>query len=1353
MQGSGHPSAHHAALAAVNMVKPPRGGFDTGLSSRLLPMEIPETQQPEAQINSSQILCTTAMSIAQTPASMRVAPTRVVSDSSLLPQRDPARQQSEYNAALEMLPSMPANPKAIISRAQDDSTRHEGFAELFQRASIEEQPRKQARRDKELEEHEAENDNLAGVQPGAFGLARQEELHRKVAEPKEEIHADLCNSHIGAPGPSHLPIAGPSRKGKEVVRSNNVQWPARSDSTPQPAMPSRAQPLNVLHNEHDRPPSALCTPAAQTLHSFNRLVTPVPQDQAGDSDDSSPHFSGLEEWGSYSNEGSEGPADGIAAPGQVHGDGGRYPEPNNASLDAVQLPSDDNGWEDGDLDGPDGEAPATESFADPLAPLPTQRNPEKQLKAAHLLLQDLNTHTLVCPRSVHNQMHAKHMLFNDDNHHRIVETYNAPDPTDLRGHTHGLKTNTFPNINGPKPTSHEAQSMRQEMEGLRLDENGNAGPLCKNVCLHMEPPDMDDPQSSWDVDSMIMFPSSLAFLKKPLQVYSGKSVTKNLRTNIHLMKQCQVRNRDDSITTKSLQLKDIPHAYFGSVVADVPCDVLVFFPQMVANHGQKFKYLTDQQWNTFCEHIVYPAMDGMNAVARQKVPANNGAALAAASAMNGAEWGDEGADIHDIALRRARGAGHYTVRAEDLVHMDERMKSILSEADARTLLEYRDFFFMCSNKDMKASHGSMLGLVSAYDTFTTKFLATYDMDHCTPDQLYLDIAREVVPQPAPAMDRHRRPGFGKVYQWKTCCLDHKYKAFKEELFSNLQGQRTLFNEGFLRDTGTMTLDPPPRVAIETGLVYSQWYNSNKNITDAMKNKPFMQPHLPELCTDPAVFEAQARSANVNNAKKARQDQMRQWLNGKYRVKAHYSASKHVSYGIRTEHRVSWDLLAVVVNLARRPAAQAAGAPRAANHSARGNDVLEASWAADALDAAEADASGRTGADAGAQLVPLSYVWCIAGNVYSDFMLGNYDKFVRIWEVGYHSQSLRIRMPVSNVEYCLMKLLRNFHNSNIQRMSILKYGDVPELEDMNEAQRAEHNNQPKYGLGVLDNMNQYGYGWIMERIDFERFVWLDKVAAHMPRICSDWVRWVQQSRMKISETHGQLEILESLMVQYWERHAARQKLMLMMAHILCSQFRYDVKKMLRNELRGRAADIDNDHGLYFYWDGLKEHTTDPTLVWNNRLDIKTPGVMFTHLWGDKIEDTETGHKYDRARFNSLPFRTAFRTVISMLGGKDVNEFVVIFRNTFFEQHSVLPYPNGGTLLSLSKAVKIKPKGANAGNWVPTPAQRRWWAVKQDKKGNWIWAKNQPEPNRPPPFMSEARRTAEQIQIYLRGLRDY
>ena len=120
-----------------------------------------------------------------------------------------------------------------------------------------------------------------------------------------------------------------------------------------------------------------------------------------------------------------------------------------------------------------------------------------------------------------------------------------------------------------------------------------------------------------------------------------------------------------------------------------------------------------------------------------------------------------------------------------------------------------------------------------------------------------------------------------------------------------RGQR-YFTQNMLYEASSLTSVTPKRSKLrDGGLIYSQFYSSVKEVSDATKCFPFENDGLEELALDPQIRQG-ARHASGGHRRDAKILE-RAYCASKHRAYHALLDSRKKSFGIREEHRICWSL--------------------------------------------------------------------------------------------------------------------------------------------------------------------------------------------------------------------------------------------------------------------------------------------------------------------------------------------------------------------------------------------------------------------------------------------------------------
>ncbi|KAK3045910.1 hypothetical protein LTR09_012564 [Extremus antarcticus] len=147
----------------------------------------------------------------------------------------------------------------------------------------------------------------------------------------------------------------------------------------------------------------------------------------------------------------------------------------------------------------------------------------------------------------------------------------------------------------------------------------------------------------------------------------------------------------------------------------------------------------------------------------------------------------------------------------------------------------------------------------------------------------------------------------QVHSWKRCCLEEYVRQLYDgdPPAPGGPGQR-YYEQNMLHQASSLTSESPKRSRLRAGgLIYSQFYASIKELSDASKCKPFGNEALEGTALDPQIRKAV--HATVGGHLREVETIQRAYVASKQRASIALCRSRSKSFSIREEHRISWDL--------------------------------------------------------------------------------------------------------------------------------------------------------------------------------------------------------------------------------------------------------------------------------------------------------------------------------------------------------------------------------------------------------------------------------------------------------------
>ena len=347
-------------------------------------------------------------------------------------------------------------------------------------------------------------------------------------------------------------------------------------------------------------------------------------------------------------------------------------------------------------------------------------------------------------------------------------------------------------------------------------------------------------------------------------------------------------------------------------------------------------------------------------------------------------------------------------------------------------------------------------IAGAWDLFQQGSRHYLNHDHLDPERVWVDLGKEVACTDwafavgDPARDRTGQP---QVYLWRRCCIEHlaTWMRFGQPAAARPKMKVTRFTPAMLGDSLEATFEfartSPQRT---NGWIYSQAYNSVKEVFDAAKVKPFQASFLDKLTWDPDV---RTMLQKRGKAVLATQKQLEgSYLKSKKRLLQALVAGEHLSYGVREEHRIS---LAFLDRM--QSALDVIG--RWDQPAARTSDNEEVPY------------------------------WQLSSETYLTHLAYNVNKFAFAfeWLLG-QQQSRRISYAHSIVLQMLLRALQCSFDSVDPKQAPSLWQASYEVKRL----RAQ-----RLGMGMSQTLQQAGYAWLLaRRIDWDRLAFRTEIASQI-----------------------------------------------------------------------------------------------------------------------------------------------------------------------------------------------------------------------------------------------------------------
>ena len=419
------------------------------------------------------------------------------------------------------------------------------------------------------------------------------------------------------------------------------------------------------------------------------------------------------------------------------------------------------------------------------------------------------------------------------------------------------------------------------------------------VCLACSNRPARTREARYDIDSIIGFAQSLAFARQGLYFNFAPQFLQNLHTNVHLT----LPVTDDSsgrARTKHVPLFKVPHIRLGRVIGTEGISVYAFFPaQWSARKPTNFpgklggnSYGVLQQWT---DRILLPSLAScLSSDAAQHFPPSFRVAQLRARARNSERQ----------ARTNREAFSHQSLYS---FVQGQLLGAIWQEIVRRCQLAENALFanlrLVFSGKGTKLLYKGRT-IAGAWSLLQQSLQHTLDSDHLNPEQVWVDLGKEVAcaDWDFPGETARARTKEAQVNLWRRCCIEHFISWLRFQQLPS-QAKVTQFVPAMLGASLEATVEfARTSVQHANGWIYSQAYNSVKEIFDAAKVKPFQADFLDKLTWDPEVRTMLEKRGKAVLATKKQLEGS--YLKSKRRTAESLRAGEQLSYGVREEHRLS-----------------------------------------------------------------------------------------------------------------------------------------------------------------------------------------------------------------------------------------------------------------------------------------------------------------------------------------------------------------------------------------------------------------------------------------------------------------
>jgi hypothetical protein len=612
------------------------------------------------------------------------------------------------------------------------------------------------------------------------------------------------------------------------------------------------------------------------------------------------------------------------------------------------------------------------------------------------------------------------------------------------------------------------------------------------LCLdahHSSSPQHKPPLTSFDIDSLLVFPQSLAVARLGIDWLPQQYPTLNLRSSVHLGLEVSVYNAKGVEIQEWQPLHCIRHYCFGRVTG-MPLSLFFFFPQYNfyrgitsgSGSGRGVQTLLMRQDEiTWIDDILLPALFEVDTSpnARSHYPCSAETIKVNAEA-SGSERYMKGKHSSEQFLS-------YSLQPEILDALWEAITKRIASATRFKCFSRLTLFLDAKNTKLKYMDTNLLRAVQKW---RRHWDLAVDPAFLSQGLTIIDLGKQVSAR-LPSVDDDEDDDEAETYIYRKHCLDSFYTRWTatppapatatlgsedldldpeasssdEDLYSadsppraprprrppppataaatppSVAGKLTGFKKvsypwATLRDAGSQTIATAHTCpTFKEGYIYSQFYNLIKGPFDAAKVYVFENENLENLALDPAYIRTLNKAGGAVAFSQA--TATASYLHGKKRASLNLRDRTRTSFGVREEHRISLELLDAVC------------------------DVWE-SW--------EAQPSLPLPPPA-----PLPF-YTFRSKQVLQFLKAQINKHCFLFEYVLANTQTTHSLPEFTVMVLALRALRYSYSSTlIQRESLL-------FKDQWQVKRKGKDIQLE-GIGMAVAMAQYGIGWFLPKINW------------------------------------------------------------------------------------------------------------------------------------------------------------------------------------------------------------------------------------------------------------------------------
>ncbi|KAF2628000.1 hypothetical protein BU25DRAFT_299317, partial [Macroventuria anomochaeta] len=412
------------------------------------------------------------------------------------------------------------------------------------------------------------------------------------------------------------------------------------------------------------------------------------------------------------------------------------------------------------------------------------------------------------------------------------------------------------------------------------------------------------PKTTFDIDSLCCFPSSLGFACQGIHWLPNASTVLNLSHNIHFSLKVLTYNPKGELCQTDQPLHKIPHYCFGTAIGMESVLIYIFFPELHLGSGNEHStFLSNEDFKLWYDSVLMPAIQKSVADSNvlQHYPVSAEVARLDATVLSAETFAKKSSSREQLLK--------YALQPQ---HLHQIWTCIQDSVACNPLFSrFRGAALFAHSKNTKLEYMTE-DLSTTFCKWQNSWSRVTDPQFCSKDSTFVDLGKQVTSEDSNLL-HNTVPSMHKaeVFLWKKCCLDAYHRSRVVLLADNKPARGnphcTVYPFATTRDSTNQTLFASPSGKERAdGLVYSQFYGLIKTPFDTSKAYIFQQDAVENLALDPGYIRSLQQEGGGITFSQAVCEKA--YLHMKQRAHVNLRDNLQRSYGIREEHRISLTMM-------------------------------------------------------------------------------------------------------------------------------------------------------------------------------------------------------------------------------------------------------------------------------------------------------------------------------------------------------------------------------------------------------------------------------------------------------------